>query len=90
MKRTERLTALRGMDDNDFARELTELHTEWRNLRFEEAIGRLTATTRIRQLRKDIARIHTLRTERAIDAALREATAPTATPTATESTAVAS
>ncbi|CAA9562826.1 MAG: hypothetical protein AVDCRST_MAG73-3884 [uncultured Thermomicrobiales bacterium] len=85
MKRTERVTALRGMDDNDFARELTALHTEWRNLRFEEAIGRLTATTRIRQIRKDIARIHTLRTERAIDAALREATAP-----ATTSTTVAS
>ena len=46
--------------------------TEWRNLRFQEAVGKLTATARIRQIRKDIARIHTIRTEREIDAAMRD------------------
>ena len=46
---------------------------EWQTLRFQEAIGRLTATSRIRQIRKDIARIHTIRTERVMDEALRQA-----------------
>jgi large subunit ribosomal protein L29 len=50
---------------------LTDLHTEWRHLRFQEAIGKLTATHRIREIRKEIARIHTIRTEREMDAALR-------------------
>ena len=50
---------------------LAELHGEWQTLRFQEAIGRLTATSRIRQIRQDIARIHTIRTERVMDEALR-------------------
>jgi large subunit ribosomal protein L29 len=64
---------LRGMTDAQLQEQLTDLHTEWRNLRFQEAIGKLTATARVRQIRKDIARIHTIRTEREIDEALREA-----------------
>lgn len=39
---------------------LQELHGEWRDLRFQEAVGKLTDTARIRQIRKDIARIHTI------------------------------
>lgn len=64
---------IRGMTDEQLQAQLTELHEEWRNLRFQEAIGKLTATARIRQIRKDIARIHTIRTERRIDEALRAA-----------------
>ena len=64
---------LRGFTDAQLQEQLTDLHTEWRNLRFQEAIGKLTATARVRQIRKDIARIHTIRTEREIDEALREA-----------------
>jgi large subunit ribosomal protein L29 len=64
---------LRGLTDAQLQEQLTDLHTEWRNLRFQEAIGKLTATARVRQIRKDIARIHTIRTEREIDEALREA-----------------
>lgn len=62
---------LRAFNETQLQEQLTELHTEWRNLRFQEAIGKLTATARISQIRKDIARIHTIRTEREIDAALR-------------------
>ena len=61
---------IRGMTDEQMERQLTDLHTEWRNLRFQEAVGQLTATARIGQIRRDIARIHTVRTERDIDAAL--------------------
>lgn len=61
---------IRGMTDEQMEQQLTDLHTEWRNLRFQEAVGQLTATARIGQIRRDVARIHTVRTERDIDAAL--------------------
>jgi large subunit ribosomal protein L29 len=61
---------IRGMNEMQVEKQLTDLLTEWRNLRFQEAVGQLTHTARIRQIRKDIARIHTVRTEREIDAAL--------------------
>lgn len=61
---------LRAMTEPQLEETLQELHTEWRNLRFQEAVGKLTGTARIGQLRKDIARIHTIRTERRMDAAL--------------------
>ncbi|MCC6792034.1 MAG: 50S ribosomal protein L29 [Thermomicrobiales bacterium] len=66
---------LRGLTDVQLQEQLTELHEEWRDLRFQEAIGRLTATARVGQIRKDIARIHTIRTERELDEALRSALA---------------
>jgi len=61
---------IRAMSETQMEETLTDLHTEWRNLRFQEAVGQLTATARIGQIRRDIARIHTVRTERDIDAAL--------------------
>jgi large subunit ribosomal protein L29 len=61
---------IRAMDSARLASELNELLAEWRNLRFQEAVGQLTATARIRQIRKDIARIKTIQTEREIDAEL--------------------
>jgi len=66
-------TEIRGMNEEQLNTMLTELHGEWQTLRFQDAIGRLTATSRIRQIRKDIARIHTIRTERVMDEALRQA-----------------
>ncbi len=56
---------LRGMTEEQLEVRLKELHTEWRDLRFQDAVGNLTATSRIREIRKDIARIHTIRTEQA-------------------------
>jgi large subunit ribosomal protein L29 len=64
---------IRGMNEEQLNVLLVELHGEWQTLRFQDAIGRLTATSRIRQIRKDIARIHTIRTERVMDEALRQA-----------------
>jgi large subunit ribosomal protein L29 len=64
---------IRAMNEDQLKSALAELHGEWQTLRFQEAIGRLTATSRIRQIRKDIARIHTIRTERVMDEALRQA-----------------
>jgi large subunit ribosomal protein L29 len=61
------------MNEDQLAGVLKELHEEWQMLRFQEAVGRLTATARIGQIRRDIARIHTIRTERVMDEAIRPA-----------------
>jgi large subunit ribosomal protein L29 len=58
---------IRTMDDERLNKQIVELLAEWRNLRFQEAVGQLTATARIRQIRKDIARIRTIQTEREIE-----------------------
>jgi len=55
---------IRAMDDNNVSVALTKLHEEWRDLRFKEAVGQLTETSRIREIRKSIAQIHTIRSER--------------------------
>jgi large subunit ribosomal protein L29 len=61
---------IRAMDDEKLGQELESLLAEWRTLRFQEAVGQLTATARTRQIRKDIARIKTIQTEREIEAEL--------------------
>lgn len=61
---------IRAMDDEKLERQIADLQSEWRELRFQEAVGKLTATARIRQIRKDIARIKTIQTEREIEAEL--------------------
>ena len=63
---------LRTMTDEQLDDRLAELHDEWRDLRFQEAVGRLTATARTREIRKTIARIHTIRTERRTEAIARD------------------
>ncbi len=64
---------VRALSDAELDDRIRTLKVEWRELRFQEAVGQLTATSRIRQIRKDIARIHTIRTERSLDAATRAA-----------------
>jgi len=61
---------VRAMGDERLGDQVNDLLAEWRNLRFQEAVGQLTATSRIRQIRKDIARIKTIQTEREIEAEL--------------------
>jgi large subunit ribosomal protein L29 len=61
---------IRAMNEQQLTERLGDLRREWRELRFQEAVGQLTATARIRQIRKDIARIRTIQTEREIEAEL--------------------
>jgi large subunit ribosomal protein L29 len=61
---------IRAMDDAKLVQEVTDLEGEWRTLRFQQAVGQLTNTSRIGQIRKDIARIKTVQTEREIEAEL--------------------
>ncbi|MEJ7838519.1 MAG: 50S ribosomal protein L29 [Thermomicrobiales bacterium] len=53
----------RAMTNDQLEDQLKQLHTEWRDLRFQEAVGNLTNTARTRQIRKDIARILTVQSE---------------------------
>ncbi len=62
---------IRALSEVQIDSTLTELHEEWRNLRFQEAVGQLTDNARIRTIRKDIARIMTIQHERRVDAAIR-------------------
>jgi large subunit ribosomal protein L29 len=61
---------LRSLTEDQLAKLETDLYVEWRNLRFQESVGQLTNTARIRTIRKDIARILTIRHERVLDAEL--------------------
>ena len=55
---------IREMTAEEMEAKLTELHAELRDLRFQDAVGQFTATSRPREIRRDIARIHTIRTEK--------------------------
>ena len=55
---------LRQKSDDELKKNLVELRKEQFNLRFQKATGQLEGTARIREVRRTIARIKTLLTER--------------------------
>jgi|SRR5215469_923893 len=55
---------VRGMTDDQLSDELIRLKKEQFNLRFQAASGQLENTARVRQIRRDIARIQTIARER--------------------------
>jgi large subunit ribosomal protein L29 len=55
---------IRSYTDEQIEDFIDELREEWRQLRFDDAVGRLTNTSRIRQIKRDIARLKTIQTER--------------------------
>ncbi len=55
---------IRTFTDEQIEDTIPDLREEWRTLRFEDAVGRLTNTRRIRQIKRDIARLKTIQTER--------------------------
>ena len=60
---------LRAKTDDQLTAELADLKREQFNLRFQAATSQLERPARIKEVRRDIARIRTLRTERANAAA---------------------
>ena len=54
---------LQALTEDDIARQLDELRQELFNLRFQYATRRLTNTARIREVRRDIARLLTRQRE---------------------------
>ena len=63
------IVALRALGDAELVDRLGEVRAELFNLRFQNATGRLENSARLRDLRKEVARIHTLLREREIEAA---------------------
>jgi len=62
-------TDLRAKSDDQLSDELGSLKREAFNLRFQSATSQLEKPSRVREVRKDIARIKTLQTERTRSAA---------------------
>ena len=55
---------VRGLTDDQLSDELVKLKKEQFNLRFQRATGKAENTSRVRQVRRDIARIQTVQGER--------------------------
>ena len=63
-----KVVELRQMSAEDLNRKVGELHEERFNLRFQQTLGQLTSPIRLRQLRRDTARVHTVLRERGASA----------------------
>ena len=60
---------LRAKTDDQLTAELVDLKREQFNLRFQAATSQLERPARIKEVRRDIARIKTLQTQRSAEAA---------------------
>ena len=60
MKSKQRFADLRVLSSDQLSDELLKLKKEQFNLRFQRATGQLENTSRIRVIRRDIARIKTI------------------------------
>jgi large subunit ribosomal protein L29 len=64
-----KIADLKVKTDDQLVEQLVELKREAFNLRFQAATNQLEKPARVREVRRDIARIKTLQTERASAAA---------------------
>jgi large subunit ribosomal protein L29 len=64
------IVAMRGMDTSKLQGELLRLKKEQFNLRFQQATGQLEKASQIRQVRRDIARLKTVMTEKSTKASV--------------------
>ena len=69
MKTTQRFSDLKVMSSDQLQDELLKLKKEQFNLRFQRATGQLENMSRVRQVRRDIARIKTIQRKQLIEAA---------------------
>jgi len=69
MKSTQRFSDLKVMSGDQLQDELLKLKKEQFNLRFQRATGQLENMSRVRQVRRDIARIKTIQRKQLIEAA---------------------
>ncbi|HZH10130.1 MAG TPA: 50S ribosomal protein L29 [Microvirga sp.] len=65
MKSKERFSNLKAMSTDQLSDELLNLKKEQFNLRFQRATGQLENTGRVREVRRDIARVKTLQRQKA-------------------------
>ena len=68
MKSDQRLSDLRAMSADQLTDELVNLKKEQFNLRFQKATGQLEKSSRINEVRKDIARVKTIARQKAAEA----------------------
>lgn len=61
---SEDIAALRDLDEADLVLRLQEAKKELFNLRFQSATGQLDNNSRLRTVRREIARIYTIMRER--------------------------
>lgn len=59
----------REMTDQELSTKLSDLKTEFFNLRFQKATGQLNNPLSIREVKRDIARVKTILKERELKAA---------------------
>ncbi len=64
MKTAPRFSDLKTMTPDQLQDELLNLKKEQFNLRFQRATGQLENTSRVREVRKDIARVRTLQNQK--------------------------
>ena len=64
MAQSNKTEDLRARSDDQLTAELVDLKREAFNLRFQAATNQLERPARIKEVRRDIARIKTLQTER--------------------------
>ncbi|HEX5503385.1 MAG TPA: 50S ribosomal protein L29 [Thermomicrobiales bacterium] len=57
---------VRALSDEEIGAEIDKQHEAWRNLRFQDALGRLTAFHQFGEVRRSIARLKTVQKEREI------------------------
>ena len=60
MKSSDRLSDMKAMTDDQLSDEVQKLKKEQFNLRFQRATGQLENSSRVRVVRRDIARVKTL------------------------------
>ena len=60
-----KIDEVRGMTPDQLTETLLNLKKEQFNLRFQKATGQLEKTARVRQVRRDIARIKTIAAQKA-------------------------
>jgi large subunit ribosomal protein L29 len=68
MKTSQRFSDIKTMTPDQLQDELLNLKKEQFNLRFQRATGQLENTSRVREVRRDIARVRTLQRQK-LDAA---------------------
>ena len=68
MKSNQRLSDLRVMTGDQLQDELVKLKKEQFNLRFQKATGQLEKSSRIQEVRRDIARVKTIARQKAAEA----------------------
>ncbi len=65
MKSKQRASDLNAMSPDQLSDELLNLKKEQFNLRFQRATGQLENTGRVREVRRDVARVKTLQRQKA-------------------------